>query len=77
MNTTSATTSGAVARTASASPLVTSIPPIENSVSCEPIRSGTLFCEPPIHSRPTFWRMNEKPTAVISGASFGASRSGR
>ena len=23
---------------------------------------------------PTFWRMNEKPTAVISGASFGALR---
>ena len=26
---------------------------------------------------PTFWRMNEKPTAVISGASFGALRNGR
>ena len=34
-------------------------------------------CEPPRQSRPTFWRMNEKPTAVISGASFGALRSGR
>ena len=36
-----------------------------------------LCCEPPCHSRPTFWRMNDKPTAVISGASFGAVRSGR
>ena len=34
-------------------------------------------CEPPSHSRPTFCRMKEKPTAVISGASFGALRSGR
>ncbi len=34
-------------------------------------------CEPPRHSRPTFWRMNENPTAVISGASFGALRNGR
>ena len=28
-------------------------------------------------SRPTFCRMKEKPTAVISGASLGALRSGR
>ena len=30
----------------------------------------------PSHSRPTFCRMKEKPTAVISGASLGALRSG-
>ena len=41
------------------------------------MRSSTLAGEPPSHSSPTFCRMKEKPTAVISGASFGALRSGR
>ena len=40
------------------------------------IRSGTLIGEPPRHTSPTFCRMNENPTAVISGASLGAPRSG-
>ncbi len=31
----------------------------------------------PFQTRPTFWRMNETPIAVISGASRGALRSGR
>ena len=31
----------------------------------------------PFHTRPTFWRMNETPIAVISGASRGAWRRGR
>ena len=38
---------------------------------CDSIRSSMPSGEPPRHSRPTFCRMNEKPTAVISGASFG------
>ena len=44
---------------------------------CEWIRSGTARCEAPSQRMPTFCRMNEKPTAVISGASFGAPRNGR
>ena len=48
-----------------------------NTVCCTLIRSGTLCGEPPRQSSPTFCRMNEKPTAVISGASLGALRSGR
>ena len=39
------------------------------------IRSGGLSGWPR-HSRPTFWRMNDMPMAVMSGASFGALRSG-
>ena len=31
----------------------------------------------PFQTRPTVWRMNETPIAVISGASRGALRSGR
>ena len=42
----------------------------------EPIRSDAEV-EPPFQSSPTFWRMKDMPTAVISGASFGAPRSGR
>ena len=52
-------------------------PAIEKTSCWERIRSGMPSCEPPRHSRPTFWRMKEKPTAVISGASFGALRNGR
>ena len=77
MNAVMAISSGMVTPTASTSPLVISTPPIVNSSFCESIRSGMPSCEPPSHSRPTFWRMNEKPTAVISGASLGALRSGR
>ena len=51
-------------------------PPMVNTTFCAPIRSVTLCWEPPRHSRPTFCRMKEKPTAVISGASLGALRSG-
>ena len=54
-----------------------STPPIVNSSCCDRIRSGMPSCEPPRHSRPMFCRMKEKPTAVISGASLGALRSGR
>ena len=52
-------------------------PPMVNTVCASPIRSGTLCGEPPRQSRPTFCKMKEKPTAVISGASLGALRSGR
>ena len=48
-----------------------------NTGVCAPIRSGTLCGEPPCQSRPMFCNMNENPTAVISGASLGALRSGR
>ena len=48
-----------------------------NTVWLSWIRSGTPCGEPPSHSSPTFCRMNEKPTAVISDASLGAPRSGR
>ena len=51
-------------------------PKIVTTVCCALMRSGMPTCEPPFHSRPTFCRMKEKPTAVISGASFGALRSG-
>ena len=54
-----------------------SMPPITNSSFCERIRSGMPSCEPPSHRRPTFCKMKEKPTAVISGASLGAERNGR
>ena len=37
----------------------------------------TPTCPGPFQSRPMFCRMNDTPMAVISGASFGASRSGR
>ena len=67
-----AISSGIVTPTASTSPLVMSTPPMAKSSCCEWIRSGMPCCEPPRQSRPTFCRMKEKPTAVISGASFGA-----
>ena len=77
MNVVIAISSGIVRKIARRSPLVTSMPPITNSSFCERIRSVMPSCEPPSHSRPTFWRMKEKPTAVISGASLGALRNGR
>ena len=69
-------TSGTVTITASRSPWVIGTPRIVKSRSWDSIRSGTPRCEPPSQSRPTFCRMNEKPTAVISGASLGALRNG-
>ena len=53
------------------------MPKIVKTFCCAWIRSGTLDGEPPSQSSPTFCRMNENPTAVISGASFGALRNGR
>ena len=52
-------------------------PPIVKRWCCASTMSGTLRCEPPSHSKPTFCRMKEKPIAVINGASLGAPRSGR
>ena len=72
-----ASTSGIVTAIASMSPWVMLTPASETSSSCESMRSTMPCCEPPRHSSPTFCRMNEKPTAVISGASLGALRSGR
>ena len=77
MKVTSAITSGAVTATARMSPRVISTPPMVKTSCWEWIRSGTLCWPPPYQSRPTFWRMNENPTAVISGASLGAPRNGR
>ena len=77
MNWVSSSTSGIVTPIAITSALVTSTPATSNSTCWERIRSGTLNCEAPNHRTPTFWRMKEKPTAVISGASLGALRSGR
>ena len=59
------------------SPCVIGTPRIVEYCAWESIRSGTLRCEPPSQSRPMFCRMNENPTAVISGASLGALRNGR
>ena len=70
-------TSGTVAITASRSPREMDRPTMLNTSSCDPIRSGTLRWEAPSHRIPTFCRMKEKPTAVISGASLGAPRNGR
>ena len=53
------------------------MPTMLNTSFWESIRSGTARCEAPSHRIPTFCRMKEKPTAVISGASLGAPRSGR
>ena len=77
MNQVSANTSGIITAKARMYPRRIGTPPMVNTVCCEWIRSGTLCGEPPRQSRPTFWRMNEKPTAVISDASLGALRSGR
>ena len=70
-------TSGIVTPSASRSPLVMPISPSEMTSCCELMTSSMPSGEPPSQSRPTFWRMKEKPTAVISGASLGALRSGR
>ena len=77
MKVVSRSTSGTVTATASTSPRSIVTPRIVKTCCWASIRSGTLDCEPPLHSRPTFCRMNDMPTAVISGASFGAERSGR
>ena len=77
MNHVSSSTSGIVAAIASTSERRTTAPEIWNTTSFWWIRSETPTGEPPIHSSPTFCRMNENPTAVIRGASLGALRSGR
>ena len=77
MNAVISSSSGIVTPIDSRSPLVMTMPPIVSSSFCDRIRSAMPSYEPPRHSRPTFCRMNEKPTAVINGASFGAPRSGR
>ncbi len=69
-------TSGIVRPIDSASARSTRMPPIVNSSSRPWTRSGTPTGDAPIQSCPTLWRMNEKPTAVISGASLGAPRNG-
>ena len=40
------------------------------------MKSGIVWKLGPYTARPMFWRMNETPTAVISGASRGARRRG-
>ena len=70
-------TSGIVTAIASTSPWCITTPPIEKSSFCGSTSCGTPSCEPPIQRMPTFWRMNDMPTAVISGASLGADLSGR
>ena len=77
MNQVSANTSGIITANASMYPRRIGTPPMVNTVCCAWIRSATHCGVPPRQSRPTFCRMNEKPTAVISGASLGAFRSGR
>ena len=67
-------TSGIVAAIASRSPREMESPATLNSSFCEPIRSGTPRCEAPSQRMPTFCRMNEKPTAVISGRQLGRAR---
>ena len=52
-------------------------PSTVNSVCWASTRSGTPCWLPPFQRRPTFCRMKDMPTAVISGASFGALRRGR
>ena len=68
--------SGIVTPTDSTSAFSIVTPKIVKSVCCAFTRSGTPCWLPPFHSRPTFCRMNDMPTAVISGASFGALRNG-
>ena len=79
MNGVSRKTSGTVTATASTSPRWIGDAADGEERRCDWwIRSGDrLPASEPSHRRPTFCRMNEKPTAVISGASFGALRSGR
>ena len=62
--------------TANTSERTTSTSKMVNSVFWDPIRSGTEAGSP-YQSEPTFWRMNDIPIAVISGASLGAPRNGR
>ena len=69
--------SGTVAATASTSPCVIVTPAISKRCFCDSMRSGAARCCGPSQRMPTFWRMNENPTAVMSGASFGALRNGR
>ena len=77
MNHVSAMISGTVTPTASRSARRMTTPATVTTVLFSLIRSLTDAGEPPSHSRPTFCRMKEKPTAVISGASLGAFLSGR
>ena len=74
-NQSSAISSGIVTPKAKTSERTTSTSRNVNSVFCEPIRSGAASGVGR-QSRPTFWRMKLMPIAVISGASFGALRSG-
>ena len=66
-----------MAATASTSPCEMDTPPMLKSSFWALIRSGMPSGEPPIQRMPTFCRMNEKPTAVINGASLGADLKGR
>ena len=75
-NHTSASSSGTVTATAKTSECSIATSKIGKYSFCEPIRSGDASGVGR-HSRPTFWRMKLMPIAVISGASFGALRSGR
>ncbi len=77
MNVVSSRTSGIVVRDREHVALVHLTPPIEKRSFCGSTSCGTPSCEPPIQRMPTFWRMNDMPTAVISGASLGADLSGR
>ena len=70
-------TSGIVTAMASRSARWMRTPRMVATSCCARSRSGTPLGEPPSQSSPTFCRMKEKPTAVMSGASFGALRSGR
>ena len=73
----SRSSSGTVTAIASTSPCVTETPATSKSSFWDLIRSGAACCAGPSQRMPTFWRMNENPTAVISGASLGALRNGR
>ena len=77
MNVVSRMTSGIVTPRASTSWRCTATPPTVKTFLLPVIRSGTPEGLPPSHSCPTSCRMNENPTAVMSGASFGALRNGR
>ena len=63
--------------TASTSALRITIPNTVTITWFSLMRSGTPSGDGPSQSNPTFCRMKENPTAVMSGASFGALRSGR
>ena len=70
-------TSGMVTTTARMLPRVICTPKMSMTSFWLSIRSGVATWEAPIHSTPTFCRMKDIPTAVISAASFGAFLSGR